>query len=190
MISLLVADGLLVLVNSPLAQVSMNWDAVGAIGELVGASAVVVSLLYLAGQVRHGSRVARVTGGEALAAHLRGFTQPLAQNAELNRIWNIGIEGGSELTQSERSRFLHLATQFGKLIESAHLYHTSGIMDDGTWSGWQAAAGHYFTSPGWSEYWAKRSDLYSPAFRTFVDGLSPPEQRITSGTLWVSDSAD
>ena len=31
----------------------MNWDAVGAIGEVIGAVAVVVSLLYLAGQVKH-----------------------------------------------------------------------------------------------------------------------------------------
>ena len=169
---------------------SMNWNAVGAISQLVAAGAVVMSLLYLAGQVRHGSRVARVTGGEVLAANLRGFSQPLAQDAELNRIWNIGVEGGAELSASERSRFLHLATQFGKLVESAHLYHTSGIMDDGTWAGWHAAARHYFTAPGWKEYFAVRSDLYSPDFRAFVDGLSPPAHRVTSGTLWMSDASD
>lgn len=27
-------------------------------------------------------------------------------------------------------------------------------------------------------------------FRVFVDELSPPEQRITSGPLWVSDPED
>lgn len=166
----------------------MNWTAIGAISQLVAAGAVVVSLLYLAGQVRHGSRVARVTGGEVLAANLRGFSQPLAQDAELNRIWNIGVEGGGDLDPSERSRFLHLATQFGKLVESAHLYHASGIMDEGTWAGWHAAARHYFTAPGWKEYWAKRSDLYSPEFCAFVDDLSPPAHRMTSGTLWMADT--
>jgi len=169
---------------------SMNWNAVGAIGQLVAAVAVVGSLLYLAGQVRHGSRVARVTGGEVLAANLRGFSQPLARDAELNRIWNVGIEGGGELSPSERSRFLHLATQFGKLVESAHLYHTAGIMDDGTWAGWHAAARHYFTAPGWKAYFAVRSDLYSPDFRAFVDQLSPPAHRVTSGTLWMAESID
>ena len=168
----------------------MNWNVVGAISQLVAAAGVVVSLLYLAGQVRHGSRVARVTSGEVLAANLRSFSQPLAQDAELNRIWNIGVEGGDDLSPSERSRFLHLATQFGKLVESAHLYHTSGIMDDGTWAGWHAAARHYFTAPGWKEYFAVRSDLYSPDFRAFVDGLSPPDRRMTSGTLWMADSSD
>lgn len=166
----------------------MSWNAVSAISQLVAAVAVVVSLLYLAGQVRHGGRVARVTAGEVLAANLRGLTQPLAQDAELNRIWNIGFEGGDELSPSERSRFLHLATEFGKLVESAHLYHVSGIMDDGTWAGWQAAARHYFTAPGWKEYFAKRSDFYSPAFRAFVEELSPPDHRMTSGTLWMAEA--
>ena len=31
--------------------VAMNWDAIGAIGEVVGAVAVVVTLLYVARQI-------------------------------------------------------------------------------------------------------------------------------------------
>lgn len=34
----------------------MNWDAIGAIGEVVGALAVVISLVYLALQIRQNSR--------------------------------------------------------------------------------------------------------------------------------------
>lgn len=30
----------------------MNWDAIGTIGEIIGATAVVVSLVYLATQIR------------------------------------------------------------------------------------------------------------------------------------------
>ena len=31
----------------------MNWDAIGAIAELLGAVGVIASLVYLAGQIRH-----------------------------------------------------------------------------------------------------------------------------------------
>ena len=34
----------------------MNWDAIGAIGEILGATAVLVSLIYLSIQIRHNSR--------------------------------------------------------------------------------------------------------------------------------------
>ena len=38
----------------------MNWEAVGAVSELVGAVAVLVSLLYLASQIRQGTATTRV----------------------------------------------------------------------------------------------------------------------------------
>ena len=37
----------------------MNWIAVGAIAELIGAIAVVLTLFYLADQVRNNTRMAR-----------------------------------------------------------------------------------------------------------------------------------
>ena len=37
----------------------MNWDAIGAIGEMIGAAAVVASLLYLALQTRANAREKR-----------------------------------------------------------------------------------------------------------------------------------
>jgi hypothetical protein len=37
----------------------INWDAIGAIGEIVGAAAVVVSLVYLAQQMRMSNKLAR-----------------------------------------------------------------------------------------------------------------------------------
>jgi hypothetical protein len=37
----------------------MNWEAIAATGELIGASAVVVSLIYLAAQIRQNTRQVR-----------------------------------------------------------------------------------------------------------------------------------
>jgi hypothetical protein len=37
----------------------MNWDAIGAIGEIIGAIAVVSTLFYLAVQIRQSAKVAR-----------------------------------------------------------------------------------------------------------------------------------
>ncbi len=37
----------------------MNWDAIGAIGEVIGALAVMISLIYLATQIRAGTKATR-----------------------------------------------------------------------------------------------------------------------------------
>ena len=41
----------------------MNWEATGAAGEILGAVAVIASLLYLARQVRHSAIVSEVFKG-------------------------------------------------------------------------------------------------------------------------------
>ena len=38
----------------------MNWDAIGAVGEIIGALAVVVTLAYLAVQIRASTRETEV----------------------------------------------------------------------------------------------------------------------------------
>jgi hypothetical protein len=62
----------------------MNWDAVGAIGEIIGAVAVIAALIYLAIQIREGARASRLdrycykrsepfTGHEPLLETAKGF---------------------------------------------------------------------------------------------------------------------
>ncbi len=36
----------------------MNWDAIGAVGEILGAGAVFASLVYLASQIKSSSKIA------------------------------------------------------------------------------------------------------------------------------------
>ncbi len=75
----------------------MNWDAISAISQLVGSLAVVLSVLYLAVQVHQSTRVAKVAMQDAAATALRDVTKPLMENAELERIWRVGLEDISTL---------------------------------------------------------------------------------------------
>ena len=60
----------------------MNWDAVGAIAEVLGAIGVIVSLLYLANQIRQSTQTEKARAHQdifsALSAHtdhMRSATQ-------------------------------------------------------------------------------------------------------------------
>lgn len=61
----------------------MNWDAVGAVGEIVGAAAVVVSLLYVGRQVKHSSTVARVQAVQSTNEKLFEWALLVGSDAEL-----------------------------------------------------------------------------------------------------------
>src|SRR6266576_2338990 len=107
----------------------MNWDAISAISQLIGSLAVVLSVLYLAVQVHQSTRVAKVAMQDAAATALRDVTKPLMENAELERIWRVGIEDISALSVEERARFFHAAYQFLKAFETIHFHHVYGMMD-------------------------------------------------------------
>ena len=60
----------------------MNWDAIGAIGEIVGATAVVVTLIYLTTQIRQNTRQLASTSLQGLADRAENRLLLLASNPE------------------------------------------------------------------------------------------------------------
>ena len=69
----------------------MDWDAVGAVGEILGAFAVFVTLIYLANQIRY----ARLTAMDANRFHrvdaIRDLNGKLTTNGEVRAAWNKAI---------------------------------------------------------------------------------------------------
>ena len=48
----------------------MNWEALGALSELIGAIAVVLTLIYLAVQIRQNTRAIRLGTNHAVSANV------------------------------------------------------------------------------------------------------------------------
>jgi len=83
----------------------MNWDAIGAIGEIVGAVAVVGSLIYLATQISVSNRVARNSANEELFNQWASNAELLAGDSERAQIFIKGLTRYDSLNQEEKFRF-------------------------------------------------------------------------------------
>src|SRR5438094_10266721 len=106
----------------------MNWDAISAISQLVGSIAVVLSVLYLGLQVHRSTRVARLATQDAAGTALREVTAPFMENAELERIWRVGLEDIGELSIEERARVFNSAYQFLKAFDTIHCHYVYCMM--------------------------------------------------------------
>lgn len=168
----------------------MNWEAVNAIAQLVSSIGVVASLVYLAVQVRHSTRVTRLSAQDAATTALREVTKPFAENPELGRIWRVGLEDLDSLTADEKGRFYHVAFQFLKAMETIHFHYIYGLMEEGIWRGWCNLYVHYLCSPGIEWYWRVRHDLFSDEFQDFVAGIEKPKQRLTVANLLGQEKID
>ena len=85
----------------------MNWDAIGATAEILGASAVFASLIYLAIQIRGSTNQARAQMFQSIAAEQSRVSDAITNDPENLSVW-LKMQGGSELTREERVRRLHL----------------------------------------------------------------------------------
>jgi hypothetical protein len=106
----------------------MNWDAIGAVGEILGAAGVIITLIYLSGQIRQSNRQIR---GEAIA-NLAQLTQTFAadvrDNRELFRIAVAAAHDWNSNTEDDRNRAHLLNLQEFQLLETAfHLEEQGAI---------------------------------------------------------------
>jgi hypothetical protein len=81
----------------------VDWDAIGAVGEILGATAVFASLFYLALQIRSQTRQAKAAMVQTISAELAKGTDASSQNPEFATIMLKAIKG-EELSQLERFR--------------------------------------------------------------------------------------
>jgi hypothetical protein len=162
----------------------MNWEAISAVSQLVGSLAVVISVLYLAIQLRSSTRVARVAAQDAAATALRDVTKPFMENAELARIWRTGLENLQALSAEDQARFFHAAHQFLKALETIHFHYMYGLLDAQLWEGWRELLRHYVATPGLEYYLSMRGAVFSARFCKFISELAPVGERLTVGNLF------
>ena len=67
----------------------MNWEAISAIGQIVGAIAVVISLIYFATEVRSNARATRQATMRSTLDSLNRFAQQIIGNADLAELRNL-----------------------------------------------------------------------------------------------------
>src|SRR5206468_11240147 len=146
----------------------MNWDAISAISQLIGVQTCALPILYLALQVHRSTRVAKLATQDAAATALREVTKPFMENADLERIWRVGLEDLNALSPEERARFFHAAYQWLKAFETIHFHYVYGLMDKQLWEGWHGLLRHYVAAPGIAHYWKLRPEVFSERFRNFV----------------------
>ena len=103
----------------------MEWTIqdLGAIGEFVGAFAVVVTLIYLTLQVRQSTAQARLTSIQAVNASNDSAFNPI-YIPENTRIWTVGQENPDALEHGEWQIFGLLMT---RLIASFDTWMTRSL---------------------------------------------------------------
>ena len=147
----------------------MNWDMIGALGEVFGALAVVLTLVYLARQVREGAAQDRRHQAMQAAQASIHNVDALARDPALADIWLRGLKDGSLLDAAETVRFGSIIVNIFQTFEITFEFGREGGLH-----GFRAEADRnslkdIVASPGAQRWWADRRHWFSDDFQAEVD---------------------
>jgi hypothetical protein len=152
----------------------MNWDAVGAIGETIGALAVVMSLVYLAIQIRIQNKEARLASVHEI---LVGFRETLHVFAtgDVAEVMAKANEDYESLSNSEFLRLLAGILPVLRLWEEAFVQNEQGRLENRFWIGINGQCSDWLSYPALSGIWELRSKHFDSNFQSHVSKLNRDE---------------
>lgn len=83
----------------------MSIQDLGALGEILGGAGVIITLIYLARQIRENSRQVRLSTTASLNDLINQGFDPIYNNAETTHIWLTGLESPTSLDHQQWSVF-------------------------------------------------------------------------------------
>jgi hypothetical protein len=148
-----------------------DLQSLANIGEIVGAITVVLSLIYLAVQIRQSTQAQRTENYSRALDRLAAMQSSLSQDSEFSHIVSKGTLDTSKLTPSERMRFTWAFYEiFGAFEFMFHAAQANAIPEE-VWRRWSSAVAWWLTFPGVQTWWNARPTPFTDRFTAFVDSL-------------------
>ena len=144
-------------------------ETFGFIVQLLSAISIVVSLVYLAVQIRENTRSMRRAAARDVTRDLKDWGRFFIETPDLNELFLKALGQPQELTEVERFRFERLITHAISSFETALEYNKDGLLGDETIEKYGQGVQQLFDNPAVMEWWEKEGQLvFSQRFRDMV----------------------
>lgn len=155
----------------------MNWDVVSAVAEVVGVVAVVISLLYLAFQIRFARLAASDTSRNARAIGVREIDLTTVNNSELRENWikSSNLKPVYEKLGAELNLSVDGALQVDTICQCwmrLHWGQYKSITTPGDLENLERLVTVFYSAPPMLNCWKKSpygSNIFDERFVQFVD---------------------
>ena len=151
----------------------MDLSYYANLAEIIGTTAIVVSLIYVAVQIRQNTRATRLTTAQNISHELRAVTVLLATQPETAEMHLKGVANVGSLTPTEKHRFYILLSALYRVYENAYYQNREGALDPYVWEGIIGQLLLSRNSSGYQTFWRDRKQLFSKKFQDFLENELP-----------------
>ncbi len=147
-------------------------EALGNVGDFLGGIGVVVTLAYLAVQIRKNTQSVRSAALHGISTSISEFIDKIAQDPVLTKVWFDGLSGTVQLSEADAQRFNLLLLSLVRRWENAFHQSRAGMLESASWSGMREGITFVFSSPGAQAWWKGARALFSADFVAFAERAS------------------
>jgi hypothetical protein len=139
------------------------------IGQVIGALAVIASLIFVGLQVRQNTKATRATALQMNADYWLSYFTMLADK-QFSEIHSKGALGRVELEGAQFGQFFFLCRATFMRCENQHHQYLSGLLDDDAYRGYEATIREQIAAfPGVRAMWQLVKHTYGTEFVEFLD---------------------
>ena len=148
-----------------LGDIVINWNAIGAIAELLGAMGVIATLTYLAIQIKGNTRALSAQTRHSISDYAREVSAFRAQHADR---W-ASIMASENLTPGDQEFLFWVHMQMLLFGETYHYQHQQGFMPESHWRGFVRFLTEYTQTRVFDEFWEEAGPAFSEDYATWLN---------------------
>ena len=146
----------------------MSLELLIAICEVVGAVAVVVSLVYVGYQIRDNTTSQHAMMHQHLSDSQNEANRGISERPEVADLLARANDDLQALSEADRIRLDFVYFTFFNLWHSAFANYRRGMLEESIWLQWDHGYEWLTRRPATKEVWRGLADIYEPEFRAHV----------------------
>jgi hypothetical protein len=147
----------------------MNWEAASAISEIIGALAVVLSVIYLSFQIKKQTEESRLAATRELSAQTQGLMEVLLANPELIARYGKAVQMYKDLPNEERLWATMLFQRMFRAMEQQLMHSKNSHIEKVYFESVERTILEMLTLPGVQQWWENSNYMFSEMLRDYIN---------------------
>lgn len=141
----------------------------GSVGEFLGSVGVLISLVYLAVQIKKNTETERTSTYQSIVRDFGDMNQMMASLPDLTYLYVQALESFGGMEPAEKARISQVFYMTFRYFENMYYQHRKGYLEEEVWLGWKRLMLTYFARDGFQTWWHIRRDVFSEPFAKFLE---------------------
>jgi hypothetical protein len=147
----------------------MDLQTLANLGEFISGIVVIISLVYLAVQVRQNTQSLHTDNYGRALDRIAAMQSQISRDGHVALVFSKGVVDPSALSAQERIQFTYMAYEaFGAFEFMFHQAQSRSIPNE-VWERWSVTTAWWLSFPGIRAWWAARPAPFTTSFSAFVE---------------------